>query len=341
MAGKNLDVVFYETFPEEEKALRKYINGSIEAHFTTKSLQEENTRSLPSKLISIRTQSIIPIEWHSQLKGVLTRTSGCDHLLQSNWSNSQDVSLGHLPLYCSRSVAEHAMMLCLNLLKKFKKQTKNFLNFDRNGITGLDCFGKKLFILGVGNIGYEIAKIGKSLNMKVFGYDVNRAHEDVEYIDLELGISDADIIICAMSLTESNSGLLNYDILSKAKKAPIFINIARGNISPLDDLQILLDQGILSGLGMDVFQEETELANQLKFSGQIQSEYVKILLILNERDNVIFTPHNAFNSEESVQRKAFHTIEQIDHFLKYGAFKWQIQPKEQVPISNNQLSIPQ
>ena len=75
-----MDVFFYEAFEEEELELRKYLPAKIKAEFTWKTIQESRQNLPPSHLISTRTQSIYPVEWGSKLSGILSRSTGYDHL---------------------------------------------------------------------------------------------------------------------------------------------------------------------------------------------------------------------------------------------------------------------
>ncbi len=123
-----------------------------------------------------------------------------------------------------------------------------------------------------------------------------------------------------MNLTDENRGLFDYALLSQAKPGALFINIARGELSPAADLLRLLEEGILGGVGLDVYENESDLAVALR-AGTASGNAV---LELKERPDVLCTPHNAFNTEEAVVRKSEQSVEQIEHFLKTGRFLWTV-----------------
>ena len=77
---------------------------------------------------------------------------------------------------------------------------------------------------------------GHGLDKAVFGNDPIQKHGFVDYVELDDQINEADIIVCAMNLTDKNRGLFNYEPLSKAKPGAPFINIARRELSPADEL---------------------------------------------------------------------------------------------------------
>ena len=75
-----MDVFFYEAFEEEEKAIKRYLPADIQAGFSCKTIQEYGSAVPAAQIISIRTQSVIPIEWAQKLSGILSRSTGYDHL---------------------------------------------------------------------------------------------------------------------------------------------------------------------------------------------------------------------------------------------------------------------
>lgn len=317
------DVFFYETFQEEETLLKKYISDDINAGFTSKTIQEYNS-DIPAKIISVRTQSLIPDEWNNSIDAIITRSTGYDHLERYLKKNSSNIKCGYLPLYCNRSVAEQAAMLWFALLRKLPKQQKQFYTFSRDGLTGTQCLNKNLLVVGVGKIGYEICRIGKGLNMNVYGIDIVKDHPDIDYTDIKQGVKEADIIVCAMNLTENNYGYFNYELLKNAKRGTIFINISRGEISPSSFLLKLIEENHLGGVALDVFIEEPYLSTSLRNQGIISKEEVQATLALSKYDNVILTPHNAFNTHEATDNKAKQTITQLDFYIQNNKLLWPI-----------------
>ena len=315
-----LDVMFYEVFAEEEKGLRAQLPKNIKAKFTWKAVQECGPHPRPASFISIRTQSIIPTTWAKDLKGILTRSTGYDHILEYRRVAKRNIPSGYLPHYCARAVAEQAILIMLGLWRKFKLQTKKFETFNRDGLTGNECFNKRLLVVGVGNIGRQIVDVAQGLRMEVRGVDLHRPVKKLKYVSLSAGVAWADVIICALPLTPDTHGLLNYRLLQKGRPDKIFINISRGEIAPLKDLARLLKQNKISGLGLDVFEEEKLLAENLRAAKKSNHWAVKIVEELKEKDNVIFTPHNAFNTHEAVERKIKDSVVSTISFLKSGIF---------------------
>ena len=319
-----MDVFFYEAFEEESIALKKAFQPHVSAGFSWKTIQETGDVKPPAQIISIRTQSQIPVEWATHLSGILSRSTGYDHIKSYLKNSKNSVPCGYLPLYCHRSVAEQAMLLWMALIRKLPQQTKNFTAFCRDGITGLECKTRTLLVVGVGNIGYEIVKIGLGLGMDVLGVDIVQKHKTVRYISIQEGLLLADVICCAMNLTSENIGYFNYSLLKKAKHGVIFVNIARGEISPSTDLLQLIKDGHLGGVALDVYDTEEELAVSLRHGKASQNRQVLAAKALLKYPNVILTPHNAFNTHEAVKRKTDQSVQQIVNFMEKGHFLWPV-----------------
>lgn len=319
-----MDIFFYEVFEEEGQALKRYMPPHIAAGFSCKTIQEHGNITLPAFVISIRTQSIIPTSWAPKLSGILTRSSGYNHIVAYRQKSKKNIPCGYLPSYCSRSVAEQTMLLWMSLLRKLPQQISKFSHFHRDGLTGLECEHKTLLVVGVGNIGYEIVRIGNGLGMEVLGVDIIKKYSSVSYVSIEQGLARANIIVCAMNLTSDNLGYFNYQMLKKAEPGAIFVNIARGEMSPSADLLRLLDENHLAGVALDVYNQESELAVSLRTGRSSSNKEVQATLALSKRENVILTPHNAFNTREAVDKKAKYSIQQIEHFFEKGNFIWPV-----------------
>jgi len=319
------DVFFYEAFDEERFLLEKFLNSQIKAGFAPETIQETGHSSPPAPVISTRTQSNIPEEWAVQLRAILSRSTGYNHLLDYQETTAFKGQLGYLPLYCNRAVAEQAMLLWISLLRKLPLQMERFNSFSRSGLTGLENAGKTLLVVGVGNIGREVVRIGQGLDMKVLGVDLVKKFEDTDYVSINQGIKQADVIVAAMNLTKQNRGYFNYALLKQAPRGTIFVNVARGELSPIDDLYRLMKEEHLGGLALDVYEQESKLGVLLR-SGESNGNdpLLKKIRELQKMPNVIFTPHNAFNSAEAVERKAEHSVKQLKHLFEMGRFLWPV-----------------
>lgn len=316
------DVYFYEAFQEEAESLRRLLPTGISAGYTDLTIQEADHSTPPARLISIRTQSLLPTAWAPSLDAILSRSTGYDHLAAYAASIESKVSLGYLPLYCHRAVAEQAMLMWMALLRRLPRQVRQFGQFHRDGITGLECQGRTLAVVGVGHIGGETCRIGRALGMRILCVDRASSNEEVTYADADVVLPQADVVVCAMDLNETNRNYFDAARLRQMKRGAIFVNISRGELSPSSALLEALRSGHLGGVGLDVYDHESELAVALRTGQPSANPEVQATLELAQRDDVICTPHNAFNTLEAVERKSEHSVQQIEAFLQRGEFLW-------------------
>lgn len=314
-----MDVVFYEVFREEREALEKFPPKDIRAQFFAETIQESEHAAPPAPLVSVRTQSRIPPSWAPQIKGILTRSRGYDHLTAYCRETGRNIPCGYLDNYCARAVAEQSVLMMMALLRRLKKQMHSLETFSRDGLTGGECRGRRALVVGVGHIGAEIVDIVRGLKMEVCGVDPKHNLKDLKYVSLEEGLPWADAVFCACDLNEGTAGMLGYPAWRQTKLEVLFVNIARGEISPVEDMSRLLAEGKLGGLAMDVYDEEDALAQDLRM-GEERGREAATVMSLKGRGDVVFTPHNAFNTREALEQKARLSVASVEAFLKSGMF---------------------
>ncbi len=266
------DVFFYEAFEEEADLLGQYLPTDLHAGFTWKTIQETGQVEPPAPMISTRTQSVLPPAWAPKLQAILSRSTGYDHLVHYRETTGISLPCGYLPRYCHRAVAEQAMLLWTALLRRLPRQIEQFRRFERDGLTGAECKGKTLIVVGVGNVGSEVVRIGQGLEMRVIGVDLEPKEDSVPYEPIEKALPHADVIACCMNLTPENVGYFSRERLLAAPRGVVFVNVARGQMAPSRVLLPLLREGHLGGVGLDVFDEESALAVQLR--GEVQGQAI-------------------------------------------------------------------
>ena len=158
----------------------------------------------------------------------------------------------------------------------------------------------------------------------VVGVDVDPWRDDVTYIEPDEAVRTSDVLVCAMDLNDASRGYFTIDRLRPAKRGAVFVNVSRGEISPTTHLTTLLDEGVLGGVGLDAFDGEQELGAALRAGRGPEGEEARAAVALMGRHDVVLTPHNAFNTEEAVDRKSEHSIRSLMDFRSGGAFTWPV-----------------
>ena len=267
------------------------------------------------------------LEQFPNLKLIATRSTGYDHI-DLNYCKEKGITVVTVPEYGSHTVAEFTFALILELTRKIYKsinQVKD-LNFGHEDIRGVDIYGKTLGVIGLGKIGTNVVKIARGFGMSVLVYS---RHEDPEtaqkygfnYAGMEDLLGLSDVISLHVPLTPQTKHIINKDNIKWFKKQSFLINTARGGLIDTEALIIALEEGILAGVGLDAIEEEKELTNEVSVlrDGKQSSEELKTMLydhLLFDHPKVIITPHNAFNTQEAMERIAQTTIENIQSYLE-------------------------
>lgn len=322
-------IAFFEINNWEEKILKENFPQD-ELFFSSKKIDEV---AMPDRtdfdILSVFVESRLTKKTLAEfpnLKFIATRSTGFDHI-ELSFAKASGIPVAYVPGYGDNTVAEFTFGLILNLTRKIYQaidQIKENCSFDLGGLKGMDLKGKTLGVVGTGRIGKEMIKIAKGFSMQVIAYDPYpdlSFQKDIgfEYMTFDELLSKADIITLHCPYNPNTHHLINKDNVGLIKKGAYLINTARGQIVETEALVNALEKEILAGAGLDVLEEEGELKDELNFlaTGHPKEEELKTLLydhVLINMPNVLITPHNAFNSQEALERILQTTIENIKGF---------------------------
>lgn len=182
-------------------------------------------------------------------------------------------------------------------------------DFSINGLMGFDLQDKTIGIIGAGHIGLHMVRIARGFGMDVLVYDSNNSKFlsetlDFKYVDLKTLLKKSDVISLHVPYCAATKHLINRKNITLIKKGAILINTARGALIETEALIQALDKKILRGVGLDVLEEENMLLEEKHLLTRQESDKKLAKLakdhILLAKDNVIYTPHIAFYSQEAV-----------------------------------------
>ena len=174
------------------------------------------------------------------------------------------VAVVHAPGSNSDSVAEHALMLILACAKQtldVDRMTRT-AEWRRPPKGNMELKGKTLGIVGVGNIGRRMARLGHALGMRVIGYDKYVPDEEVRARgaepkpDLHAVLSEADVVTCHTPHTPETHHMIDGKAVAQMKDGVIFVNTSRGKTQEEHALFEGLTRGKIRAAGIDVFEEE-------------------------------------------------------------------------------------
>ena len=225
------------------------------------------------------------------------------------------ITVLRVPGYSPQAVAEHAMALALAVTRRihkgYIKVREN--NFSLNGLMGLDLFGKTAGIIGTGKIGAAMCRICYGFGMRVIAYDVYKAPDldFVEYYPLSTVLKESDLISLHCPLTEESYHLINSQTISLMKDNVIFVNTSRGALVNTEDLIKGIRSRKFHGVGLDVYEEETENVFENRQEDILESSVTARLLSF---PNVIVTSHQGFFTEEALAAISRTTFENAAAF---------------------------
>jgi len=204
------------------------------------------------------------------------------------------------------SAAEHAIALMLALARHIPEANASLKagRWERERFRGLEVRGKTLGIVGLGQVGSEVARRARGLEMRVLAHDPFVPEErarglGVELVSFEELLRESDFLTVHTTLTEGTRRLIGEAELQKMKPTARIINTARGGIVDEEALEAALTDGRLAGVALDVFETEPLTSHPL-FGNQ----------------KVVVTPHLGASTTEAQERVSLDVAEQIIAVLK-------------------------
>ena len=178
--------------------------------------------------------------------------------------------------------------------------------WEKKKLEGMELRGKTLGLIGLGQIGSDVARLAKAFEMQIIAYDpyvssLLAGELDVKLVSLEEVLKSADFISLHASATPETRHLINARTLALAQPGVRIVNCARGDLINEADLLAALESGLVAGAGLDVFETEPPKDSKLV-----------------SHPNVIATPHIAGSTEEAQEIVGIRIAEQVRDFLLSG-----------------------
>lgn len=225
--------------------------------------------------------------------------TGYDWVKNISLAKQNGVVISNTPNYSTNAVAEHHLALILDCAKhitSFNNIYKSGSQVDFN--RGLELKGKKVGIIGLGNIGKRLAELLSIFGVEIVAY--NRTPKNLPNIkDVELStlLSTCDIVCNTCKLTKETRNMIGLKEL-KLMKSSAILTSTTGGIINLDDLNEFLMENKLFGVGLDDVDQQ-----------QVSQDLLK-------NDNVICTYHRAYDTNESEKNRIDLCIDSIEAFFK-------------------------
>ncbi|NET03350.1 MAG: hydroxyacid dehydrogenase [Symploca sp. SIO2B6] len=232
-----------------------------------------------------------------KLELILATTTEISYI-DNEYCNKHSIKVLNTPKYTGASVAEHAVALMLTAAKRIvdfnaKVRSGDFQIFEHQGI---ELFGKKVGIIGMGDIGKKVARIVQSFGMQVRYFNRSQFTTSLGVqTDLNTLLSESHVIFLTVPLSKVTRGILNFQTISKINKGAILVNTSPDELIEFKALKWALEEGILSYAAIDLLSEE--------------EKYFQI-------PNLIITPRRGWYTKESFERRIQAITNNLANYLR-------------------------
>lgn len=243
------------------------------------------------------------------------------------------VAVFNAPYSNTRSVVELTISNIIALLRKVFDRSKLMHNgrWEKSAKDSFEVRGKKLGIIGYGNIGSQLSVLAEALGMKVYFYDIadklpmGNAQKCTSMQQL---LEVADIVTVHVDGRKSNNNLIDEQEFNHMQDGAIFINASRGFVVNIEELAKNLESGKLKGAAVDVYPQEPKV------------KHTDYKTVLQNLPNTILTPHIGGSTEEAQRNIADFVPTKLNDFIKMGGTVSSVNfPNLQLPQIDNEHRV--
>jgi D-3-phosphoglycerate dehydrogenase len=239
--------------------------GDVTMYTDRPSSKNEKLRRVENADIILNTRSQIQwrrsdLEQLPKLKLIATCSIGTDSI-DVEAAHELGVIVCNQPGRTAKLVAEHAFALMLAVAKRLSYQTIELKHGNWGKMENLYLQGKTLGIVGTGDTGSEMARLGNAFGMRVVAWTYNPSKArgkrlGVTYMPLDQLLRESDVVSLHVRLSQESWHLIGQEELRMMKNGALLVNVARGEVVDTSALVDALNTGHLGGAGIDVFEEE-------------------------------------------------------------------------------------
>jgi glycerate dehydrogenase len=228
-----------------------------------------------------------------------------------NSTNKYGITVTNVKAYGPASVAQHTFALLLALVNRIETHSKSVFNGDWSASADfaywktplIELAGKTIGLIGLGDIGSQVARIALAFGMKVSAYRKNPGNTDnpeIEMVSLDTIFKESDVISLHCPLTEETKNIMRKENLALMKPSSYLLNTGRGPLINEEDLAQALKKKVIAGAGLDVLSTEPPATANPLLSAP----------------NCVITPHIAWASFESRKRLLQMVADNLEAFRK-------------------------
>ena len=243
------------------------------------------------------------------LKLICVTATGYDNI-DIDYCKAHGIAVCNVVGYSSDSVAQVTVTMALSLYTNLSEYVDyvSDRSYTESGVANMltpvyrEMRGKTWGIVGLGNIGRQVASVASALGCNVIAYK-RTPDSTIPCYDLEYIFKTADIISVHLPLNEQTNGIIDKKLISLMKHDTIFVNVARGAITDEKALAEAVLENKIGGIGIDVYSKEP-----------FNEEHPFYKLLGKKR--ALLTPHMAWGAYESRQRCFTEVLKNIEAFFR-------------------------
>ena len=262
--------------------------------------------------LAIRSASILDKEVltkASKLRVIGRAGIGIDNI-DLEYASEKGIVVMNTPFGNAITTAEHTIAMIFSAARQIPAADSSTRSgrWEKKKFVGMELCGKKLGLLGVGNIGSVVAARAQALGMEVLAYDPFLSEERAKNLkvskmtELDQLLVESDIVSLHLPKNEKTQNFLSRSKISIMKRGSILVNCARGGLVDEESVAEAINKGILSAAAFDVFSEEPALQSPLF-----------------DLPNVICTPHLGASTNEAQEKVSLQIAEQMSNYLLEGS----------------------
>jgi glyoxylate reductase len=236
-----------------------------------------------------------------RLRAISTYSVGYDHI-DVGAARARGIRVGYTPNVLTDATADLAFALMLAVSRRVVEGDRLVrsggwrIPWSATFMLGSEVHGRTIGIIGMGRIGRAIARRAAGFDMKVL-YSSRTPKPDVaaEYVPLDALLPRSDFVVLAVDLNPSTYHMVDYGFLRMMKRSAYLVNVSRGKVIVERDLIRALEEGVIAGAALDVFEDEPIGADHP----------------LARMNNVVLTPHLGSATVETRRRMAEVAVENL------------------------------
>jgi len=285
--------------------------GTVDVYENTQ--EDEVVNRAEGKEVVITNKVVVNREMMDELpdlKLICVAATGTNNI-DLEYAREKGITVKNVVSYSTESVAQSAFAMLLHQLNRmpyYETYVKSGAYargdiFTHHGPTFWELNGKRLGVIGLGNIGRRMARIAEGFGMEVVFFSTTGRNNNINYrrFDLDTLLGTSDVVSIHASLTETTRDLINYEKIKLMRPCAILMNSGRGGIINEPDLARALNENIIAGACLDVLSTEPIKTNNP-------------LLKVIDREKILITPHMAWASMESRARLIEGVARNIEQF---------------------------